>query len=121
MEDHSDLACTEVIARVCGKYGWTLETHIDDGGRNLSQGQRQLVGLARAILRRSAVVIMDEATASIDIETSAEIQRVLREELKGSTTITIAHRAAAVENAEFCLVLSGGRVLQQGRPTELES
>lgn len=121
MEDHSDQACTEVIARVCGKYGWTLETHIDDGGRNLSQGQRQLVGLARAILRRSAVVIMDEATASIDIETSAEIQRVLREELKGSTIITIAHRAAAVENAEFCLVLAGGRVIQQGRPTELES
>jgi len=121
MEDHSDLACLEVIARVCGKYGWTLETQIDDGGRNLSQGQRQLVGLARAILRRSAVVIMDEATASIDMETAAEIQRVLREELKGSTIITIAHRAAAVENAEFCLVLSEGRVLQQGNPTELRS
>lgn len=121
MDEHSDLACLEVITRVCGKYGWTLETQIDDGGRNLSQGQRQLVGLARAILRRSAVVIMDEATASIDIETSAEIQRVLREELKGSTIITIAHRAAAVENAEFCLVLSEGRVQQQGNPTELRS
>ncbi|KEF52450.1 ATPase [Exophiala aquamarina CBS 119918] len=121
MEDYSDLACLEVIARVCGKYGWTLGTQIDEVGRNLSQGQRQLVGLARAILRRSAVVIMDEATASIDMETSAEIQRILREELKGSTIITIAHRAAAVENNEFCLVLSEGRVLQQGKSTELRS
>ncbi|KAK5048676.1 hypothetical protein LTR84_005767 [Exophiala bonariae] len=121
MEDHSDIECLEVIARVCGKYGWTLDTQIDDGGRNLSQGQRQLVGLARAILRRSAIVVMDEATASIDLETSTEIQRVLREELKGSTIITIAHRAAAVENAEFCLVLGGGRVLEQGTPAEFET
>lgn len=121
MEDHSDTECMGVIERVCGKYGWTLETAIDDGGRNLSQGQRQLVGLARAILRRSAVVVMDEATASIDLETSTEIQRILREELRGSTIITIAHRAAAVENAEFCLVLGGGRVLQQGNPAELET
>lgn len=119
MEAHSDDACEAVVSRVCGKYGWTLETPIDDGGRNLSQGQRQLVGLARAILRRSAIVIMDEATASIDIETSAEIQRVLREELQESTIITIAHRAAAVENVDYCVVLSAGRVLSQGRPSEL--
>ena len=59
-------------------------------------------------------MIMDEATASIDLETSAEIQRVLREELKESTIITIAHRAAAVENAEFCVSLSAGRVSYQG-------
>lgn len=121
MENHSNAECVEVIARVCGKYGWTLETLIDDGGRNLSQGQRQLVGLARAILRRSAIVVMDEATASIDLDTSTEIQRVLREELKGSTIITIAHRASAVENADFCLALGGGRVLQQGKPAELET
>ncbi|KIX99588.1 uncharacterized protein Z520_04221 [Fonsecaea multimorphosa CBS 102226] len=116
MEEHSDFACQSVLSRVCGKYGWTLETQIDAGGRNLSQGQRQLVGLARAILRRSAIVIMDEATASIDLDTSAEIQRVLREELQESTIITIAHRAKAVENAEFCVVLSAGRVFYQGPP-----
>ncbi|ETI25298.1 hypothetical protein G647_02070 [Cladophialophora carrionii CBS 160.54] len=118
MVEHSNLACESVLSRVCGKYGWTLETQIDDGGRNLSQGQRQLVGLARAILRRSAIVIMDEATASIDLETSAEIQRVLREELKESTIITIAHRAAAMENADFCVSLAAGRVLHQGKPGE---
>ncbi|KIW19499.1 hypothetical protein PV08_00071 [Exophiala spinifera] len=119
MEDHSDYECEAVISRVCGKYGWTLDTQIDNGGRNLSQGQRQLVGLARAILRRSAIVIMDEATASIDVETSAEIQRVLREELRESTIITIAHRAAAVENADSCVVLASGRVVKQGRPEEM--
>ena len=113
-EEHSNYACEAVLSRVCGKYGWTLETQIDDGGRNVSQGQRQLVGLARAILRRSAIVIMDEATASIDLNTSAEIQRVLREELKESTIITIAHRAAAVANADFCVELSAGGILSQG-------
>ncbi|KIW23944.1 uncharacterized protein PV07_09691 [Cladophialophora immunda] len=117
LEEHSKFACQSVLSRVCGKYGWTLETQIDTGGRNLSQGQRQLVGLARAILRRSAIVIMDEATASIDLDTSAEIQRVLREELQESTIITIAHRATAVENADSCVVLSAGRVLYHG-PTD---
>ncbi|KIX03561.1 uncharacterized protein Z518_07114 [Rhinocladiella mackenziei CBS 650.93] len=119
LEEHSDSACESVLSRVCGKYGWTLKTHIDNGGRNLSQGQRQLVGLARAILRRSSVVIMDEATASIDIDSSLEIQRVLREELQESTIITIAHRAAAVENADFCVNLSAGRVVSQGKPGEI--
>jgi ABC-type multidrug transport system fused ATPase/permease subunit len=118
MEEHSDYACEAVIARICGKYGWTLDTEIDNGGRNLSQGQRQLVGLARTILRRSAIVIMDEATASIDMETSAEIQRVLREELQESTIITIAHRATAVEKADFCVALAAGRVLSQGNPEQ---
>ncbi|KAK5554021.1 hypothetical protein LTR46_008128 [Exophiala xenobiotica] len=118
MEEHSDYACEAVIARICGKYGWTLDTEIDNGGRNLSQGQRQLVGLARTILRRSAIVIMDEATASIDMETSAEIQRVLREELQESTIITIAHRATAVEKADFSVALAAGRVLSQGNPEQ---
>jgi ABC-type multidrug transport system fused ATPase/permease subunit len=114
LQEHSDTACESVLARVCGNYGWTLETQIDSEGKNLSQGQRQLVGLARAILRRSAIIIMDEATASIDLDTSAEIQRVLREELRESTIITIAHRAAAVANAEFCVSLAAGRVSYQG-------
>lgn len=116
-DEHSDDACRAVLARVGGEgYQWTLDTQIDTGGRNLSQGQRQLVGLARAILRRSAIVIMDEATASIDKETAWEIQRVLREEMKESTVITIAHRSAAVRDANYYVALGNGVVVGQGVP-----
>lgn len=118
-EDHSDDACEAVIARVCGSYNWTLETQIDAGGKNLSQGQRQLIGLARAILRRSAIVIMDEATASIDKETAWDIQRVLREEMTDSTVITIAHRPSAVRDADYCLALGHGEIIGQGSPDEV--
>ena len=65
-EEHSDDECEVVIARVCGTYDWTLVTKIDTGGKNLSQGQRQLVGLARAVLRRSAVIILDEVCQDLD-------------------------------------------------------
>lgn len=107
---HSDADCANVIARVADRFGWTLSTMIETGGKNLSQGQRQLVGLARAILRRSSIIIMDEATASIDVDTAWAIQRVLREELKGSTVITIAHRTAAVRDADQSIVLANGKL-----------
>lgn len=108
--DHSDEECRTAVERVAGRFGWTLATSIEAGGKNLSQGQRQLVGLARAILRRSSIIIMDEATASIDVETAWEIQRVLREELRSSTVITIAHRTAAVRDADIAIVLANGKL-----------
>ena len=114
LEEHSDEACAGVLQRVCERQGWSLDTPIDGGGRNLSQGQRQLVGLARAVLRRSAIIILDEATASIDVETAMQIQQVLHEEMKESTVITIAHRLEAVRGADYCLVLGKGKVLEQG-------
>lgn len=112
--EHSDEDCKSVVDRVAEKFGWTLTTSIEPGGKNLSQGQRQLIGLARAILRRSSIIIMDEATASIDVETAWEIQRVLREELKGSTVITIAHRTAAVRDADNAIVLAKGKLVSFG-------
>jgi ABC-type multidrug transport system fused ATPase/permease subunit len=98
---------------------FTLETQIATGGKNLSQGQRQLIGLGRAILRRSPVIILDEATASIDSTTAIEVQRVLREELKESTVIMIAHRVEAVRAANWAIVLDKGKVAQVGPAEEV--
>jgi len=117
--EHTDDACAAVLERVCGAYDFSLTTEVDTGGKNLSQGQRQLVGLARAILRRSSIVIMDEATASIDKATAWEIQRVLREEMKGSTVVTIAHRPSAVRGAELCVQLADGELVKIGKPDEV--
>ena len=117
LNEHSDEDCFSVLQRICGKHHWTLNTKIDIGGRNLSQGQRQLVGLARAVLRRSSVIILDEATASIDTETAETIQGILRNELSESTVITIAHRLEAVRGADFFVRLEGGKVIEQGRVT----
>ncbi|KAM0218994.1 hypothetical protein ACHAQI_001318 [Fusarium lateritium] len=109
----SEQECTNAIHRVLGA-DWGLDSRIDAGGKNLSQGQRQLVGICRAVLRRSGLVILDEATASIDRSTAATVQRILRQELKESTVITIAHRLEAVEDATWCLRLDRGRVVECG-------
>ncbi|KAM0339037.1 hypothetical protein ACHAPU_011096 [Fusarium lateritium] len=114
----SEQECTNAIHRVLGA-DWGLESRIDAGGKNLSQGQRQLVGICRAVLRRSGLVILDEATASIDRGTAATVQRILREELKESTVITIAHRLEAVEDATWCLRLDRGRVVECGPAVNL--
>jgi ABC-type multidrug transport system fused ATPase/permease subunit len=113
-EQYSDEECSEVLKRICSRHGWTLDFHIEAGGRNLSQGQRQLIGLTRAVLRRSPIVILDEATASIDHETSLEIQKIIREEMRESTVITIAHRLEAINDADYFVVLERGRVDRQG-------
>ncbi|KAK4226740.1 hypothetical protein QBC38DRAFT_219190 [Podospora fimiseda] len=115
--EKTDEECATVLQQVFGGglTNFTINTELDGGGRCISQGQRQLIGLARAILRRSPVVIMDEATASIDHLTAAKIHRLLREELKYSTVITIAHRVEAVTDADFEIVLDRGRVVRACR------
>lgn len=114
-DEYSDQECADALERICARHGWTLEFQIEAGGRNLSQGQRQLIGLTRAALRRSPVVILDEATASIDHETSLEIQKIIREEMKESTVVTIAHRLEAINDADYYVVLDKGRVQREGR------
>jgi len=119
LEEYSDEECTSVLTKIADRHAWTLDTHIDTGGKNLSQGQRQLVGLARALLRRSAIIIMDEATASIDMETAMRIQEILRAEMNESTVVTIAHRVEAVKGARRCVVLGRGEVLEEGEVGEV--
>lgn len=116
---YTDAECTIALERICHRHAWTLETPIEAGGRNLSQGQRQLIGLTRAVLRRSPVVILDEATASIDSESSMEIQQVLREEMGAATVLMIAHRVEAVKGADFAVVLDKGRVVRAGSAGEV--
>ncbi|KAI1114358.1 ABC transporter [Nemania sp. NC0429] len=112
---HGDAECEATLRRVLGPgSGWALASRVDDGGKNLSQGQRQLVGIGRAVLRRSPVIILDEATASIDKETALAIQDVLRDELARSTVITIAHRLEAVRDADYFIRLDAGRVVEAG-------
>jgi ABC-type multidrug transport system fused ATPase/permease subunit len=122
VNDFTDEECRAVLERVCarqvfpeeGTTGWTLETPVEAAGRNLSQGQRQLIGVTRAVLRRSSVVILDEATASVDVASAEEVMKVLREELAGSTVITVAHRVEAVRGAGYEVVLERGKLVRSG-------
>ncbi|GMK55604.1 hypothetical protein CspeluHIS016_0206600 [Cutaneotrichosporon spelunceum] len=97
----------------------TLDTQIAAGGSNLSQGQRQLVALARALVRRSKVLILDEATASVDFATDAIIQKSIRDLPSDTTVLTVAHRLATVMDYDKILVLGGGKVLEFDSPDAL--
>jgi ABC-type multidrug transport system fused ATPase/permease subunit len=96
-----------------------LQTNIAAGGLNISQGQRQLLCLARAIVARPKVVILDEITSSVDTETDHLIQRSLKTAFHGTTIIAISHRLQAVVDFDRILVLEEGRVAEFGAPLEL--
>lgn len=81
---------------------------ITEGGKNLSSGERQLICICRAILRKNRIVILDEATANIDVVTEQKIQTLIHEEFRTSTVITIAHRLNTIIKSDYVLVLSKG-------------
>jgi ABC-type multidrug transport system fused ATPase/permease subunit len=95
-----------------------LSAHVAESGANLSQGQRQLLCLARALLKAPKVLVMDEATASIDYATDSKIQDTLRE-LKDNTILTIAHRLQTIIDYDMVLVLDKGEVVEYADPWEL--
>jgi len=100
-------------------YDKGLQEVLQEGGSNLSVGQRQLVCIARALLRKPRILVLDEATASIDNETDAAIQRQIRDGFVGSTTITIAHRLHTILDSDRVLVLDDGKVLEYDAPATL--
>jgi len=98
----------------------TLDTPISSGGTNLSVGQRQILALARAIVRRSKLLILDEATSAIDYETDTVIQTALRQELdKDVTLLTVAHRLQTIMDADKIMVLDAGEIVEFGKPVDL--
>jgi len=95
------------------------DTELSERGSNLSEGQRQLITIARAILADPRVLILDEATSSVDTRTEVQIQTALRELMKGRTSFVIAHRLSTIRNADRIVVIEEGRIVEQGSHDEL--
>ena len=93
-----------------------LEYEIAEGGSNLSVGQKQLVCLARALLRKTKILILDEATASVDLDTDDLIQATIREEFSDCTVLTIAHRLNTILDSNRIMVLGEGKIIEFDTP-----
>lgn len=123
-EDATDEEVLAVAARIGGG-DWVdalpngLDTDVGEGGRGVSMGQRQLVAMARVLLQDPSILILDEATASVDPLTEAQIQEGLDEVLAGRTAIVIAHRLSTVRSADRILVLESGAVVEEGSHEQL--
>jgi ATP-binding cassette, subfamily B, bacterial len=96
-----------------------LDTVVGDRGYRLSGGEKQRLALARLLLKAPGVVVLDEATAHLDSESEAAVQRALRNTLAGRTSLVIAHRLSTVREADLILVLDRGRIAERGRHDEL--
>ena len=107
--------CGEVIRRLPQGY----DTPIGENGAKLSGGERQRISIARALLKNAPIVLLDEATASLDVENETKVQGALSRLLAGKTVLVIAHRMRTVAGADHIVVLENGHVAEQGTPAEL--
>jgi ABC-type multidrug transport system fused ATPase/permease subunit len=96
-----------------------LNSDISENGENLSMGERQLISIARSILKPTRIVLVDEATANIDVKTESIIYKAMNEAFKNSTVITVAHRLNTVINSDRILVLEGGLLKEYDNPQVL--
>ena len=107
--------CDEFVRKLPDGY----QTMIGENGSRLSGGERQRISIARALLKNAPIVLLDEATASLDVENESQVQQALSRLLAGKTVMVIAHRMRTVMNADKIIVLDKGRVAEQGAPQEL--
>ncbi|KAJ7121096.1 multidrug resistance-associated ABC transporter [Mycena epipterygia] len=124
LRSHSPLGFEEIdtssITIALNPTTLSLDTPVTAGGTNFSQGQRQLIAIARAMLRHSAIVILDEATSSVDFSTDTQIQKVIREEFRGSMLITVvAHRLRTIIDYDRLIILDKGKVVEFDTPLQL--
>jgi ABC-type multidrug transport system fused ATPase/permease subunit len=96
-----------------------LETPVGDQGYTLSGGQRQRLALARALLAKPTVLLLDDCTSALDAETENRVRAALEDLLPGRTRLIVSHKAAAVREADWVVVLENGRIVEQGRPADL--
>ena len=107
--------CEEFVQRLPKGY----DTPIGENGAKLSGGERQRISIARALLKDAPIILLDEATASLDVENETKVQEALSHLLTGKTVLVIAHRMRTVEAADHIIVLSDGSVAEEGSPAEL--
>ncbi|KAK9113509.1 hypothetical protein Syun_020306 [Stephania yunnanensis] len=126
LNQHSDFEIWEVLSKchlkeIVRQDPRLLDTPVAEDGENWSVGQRQLLCLARALLKKRKILVLDEATASVDTATDNVIQRTIREETSGCTVITVAHRIPTVIDNDLVLVLNEGKIVEYDSPAHLLS
>ena len=107
------------LGEVLDKLEKGIETDVGEGGDLLSTGEKQLISFARAIIKDPKIVVLDEATASVDTLTEQRIQAAIDQVIRGRTSIVIAHRLSTVKDADVILVVSDGKIIERGRHDEL--
>jgi len=123
----SDASVDEIIAAAKAAHAHSFikrlpegyDTYITEEGGELSQGQKQLISIARIMLTNPPILILDEATSSIDIRTEQRIQRAFEKLMKGKTSFIIAHRLSTIKNADVILVMKNGNIIEQGNHKQL--